>query len=103
MRSRAIARAGRRSVSAWGRAVAATSEFANRRGIYLGRRSTRLHVGLYRRTRGRVGNHIPGWPAARIALVDHVGARSGRERTSPLMYLEDGEAIVVMASKAGRP
>jgi F420H(2)-dependent quinone reductase len=90
-------------VSAWGRTVAAASEFANRHGIYLGRRSTRLHVALYRRTGGRFANHIPGWPAARIALVDHVGAKSGRERTSPLMYQEDGDAIVVIASKAGQP
>jgi F420H(2)-dependent quinone reductase len=90
-------------MSAWGRTVAAASEFANRHGIYLGRRSTRLHVALYRRTGGRFANHISGWPAARIALVDHVGAKSGRERTSPLMYQEDGDAIVVMASKAGQP
>lgn len=90
-------------MSAWGRTVAAASEFANRHGVYLGRRSTRLHVALYRRTGGRFANHIPGWPGARIALVDHVGAKSGRERTSPLMYQEDGDAIVVMASKAGQP
>jgi deazaflavin-dependent oxidoreductase (nitroreductase family) len=36
-------------------------------------------------------------------LVDHVGAKSGKQRTSPMMYLEDGDAIVVMASKAGQP
>jgi F420H(2)-dependent quinone reductase len=90
-------------MSAWRRAVEAGSEFANRHGIYLGRRSTRLHVALYRWTGGRFGNHVPGWPAARIALVDHVGAKSGRERTSPLLYQEDGDAIVVMASKAGQP
>src|SRR5262249_22621056 len=65
--------------------------------------STKLHVALYRRSGGRLGGHIPGWPQARIALVDHVGARSGIERTSPAMYFEDGEAIVVMASKAGQP
>jgi hypothetical protein len=35
--------------------------------------------------------------------VDHVGAKSGRERTSPLLYQADGDAIVVMASKAGQP
>jgi F420H(2)-dependent quinone reductase len=89
--------------SPFGRLVASGSEFANKRGLYLGRRSTVPHVALYRASRGRLGNHIPGWPEARIALVDHTGARSGVRRTSPLMYLRDGESIVVMASKAGQP
>jgi F420H(2)-dependent quinone reductase len=90
-------------MSSLGRLTASSSEFANRRGIYMGRRSTRLHVALYRRSRGRLGGHLPGWPEARIALVDHIGARSGLERTSPLMYHEDGDSIVVVASKAGQP
>ena len=86
-----------------GELVAASSELLNKRGIYLGRRSTKIHVALYRRTRGRVGGHVPGWPKARIALVDHTGARSGVRRTSPVMYHEDGRAIAVAASKAGQP
>lgn len=86
-----------------GRLTASSSQFANKRGVYLGRRSTKLHVALYRRSGGRAGGHIPGWPEARILLLDHTGARSGAKRTSPVMYLEDGNAIVVMASKAGQP
>lgn len=86
-----------------GRLTAAASEFANKRGLYLGRRSAKLHAALYRRSGGRLGNHVPGWPEARIALVDHKGAKSGIQRTSPLMYQEDGDAIVLMASKAGQP
>jgi len=89
--------------SAFAQLTASGSEFLNKRGVYLGRRSTKLHVALYRRSGGRIGGHIPGWPEARIVLVDHTGARSGIERTSPLMYQEDGDAIVVMASKAGQP
>ena len=80
-----------------------SSQFANKRGIYLGRRSTKPHVALYRRSGGRIGGHIPGWPEARIALLDHTGAKSGAKRTSPVMYLEDGDSVVVMASKAGQP
>ncbi len=86
-----------------GQLTASSSQFANKRGIYLGRRSTKVHVALYRRFGGKIGGHLPGWPEARIALVDHTGAKSGAKRTSPLMYLEDGDAIVVMASKAGQP
>jgi deazaflavin-dependent oxidoreductase (nitroreductase family) len=87
----------------FGQLTAASSEFANKRGIYLGRRSTKIHVALYRRSGGKLGGHIPGWPGARIVLVDHKGAKSGGRRTSPLMYQKDGEAIAVAASKAGQP
>ncbi|HET7443962.1 MAG TPA: nitroreductase family deazaflavin-dependent oxidoreductase [Solirubrobacterales bacterium] len=90
-------------MSMFGQITASGSQFINKRGIYLGRRSTKPHVALYRRSGGRLGGHIPGWPGARIALIDHVGARSGVKRTSPVMYFEDGDAIVVMASKAGQP
>ena len=86
-----------------GQLTTSSSQFANKRGIYLGRRSTKFHVALYRRSGGRIGGNIPGWPEARILLVDHTGAKSGAKRTSPVMYLEDGDAIVVMASKAGQP
>jgi deazaflavin-dependent oxidoreductase (nitroreductase family) len=89
--------------SIFGRLTAAASQSANRRGLYLGRRSTKLHVAAYRRSGGRIGGHLPGWPEARIVLVDHVGARSGRRRTSPLMFHRDGDAVVVAASKAGQP
>jgi deazaflavin-dependent oxidoreductase (nitroreductase family) len=89
--------------SAFARLTASSSEFLNKRGIYLGRRSTKIHVALYRRSGGRIGGHIPGWPTARLLLLDHIGAKSGVTRTSPLMYQGDGDAIVVMASKAGQP
>jgi len=86
-----------------GQITAWSSEFANKRGIYLGRRSTKIHVALYRRSGGKIGGHVPGWPNARIALVNHTGAKTGIRRTSPVMYHEDGGAIAVAASKAGQP
>lgn len=81
----------------------ASSEFINKRGLYAGRRSTKFHTALYRRTRGRIGGNLPGWPQSRIALVDHVGAKTGRKRTAPLMYHEHGDAIVIAGTKAGQP
>ncbi|MHB8241926.1 MAG: nitroreductase/quinone reductase family protein [Solirubrobacteraceae bacterium] len=60
-------------------------------------------MAIYRRTRGRMGGNLPGWPHVRIALLDHVGAKSGTQRTSPLMYHEHGDAIVVAGTKAGQP
>ena len=38
-----------------------------------------------------------------LILLTTVGARSGQERISPLMYHRDGEGYVVVASKAGAP
>lgn len=83
--------------------VVASSAWFNKRGIYLGRVSTRIHVALYRRSAGRFGSHVPGWPEARILLLDHVGARSGSHRTSPLIYHEHDAGFAVAASKGGQP
>jgi F420H(2)-dependent quinone reductase len=90
-------------VPSFGQLTDALSQPANKRGIYLGRRSTGVHVALYRRSAGRLGGHVPGWPNARILLLDHVGAKTGAKRTSPLMYHRDGDTIAVAASKAGQP
>ena len=80
-----------------------SSQLANQRGIYIGRRGAKAHVALYRWSAGKIGGHLPGWPEARIVLVDHVGAKSAAKRTSPLMYYADRAAIAVVASKAGQP
>jgi deazaflavin-dependent oxidoreductase (nitroreductase family) len=60
------------------------------------------HTFLYRRTGGRLGHTIPGVPG-KMLLLDHVGAKSATERTSPLLYVRDGEDLVVVASKGGFP
>jgi deazaflavin-dependent oxidoreductase (nitroreductase family) len=36
-------------------------------------------------------------------LLDHVGAKSGTRRTSPLVYTVDGANLVLVASKGGYP
>ena len=41
--------------------------------------------------------------AGKMLLLDHVGAKSGTKRTSPLLYVRDGEDIVIVASKGGFP
>ena len=38
-----------------------------------------------------------------MLLLDHVGARSGKARTSPLVYTKEGENLVLVASKGGYP
>ena len=44
---------------------------------------------------GQFGDHL--------ALLTTTGARSGKQRTSPLMYHRDGQRYIVVASKAGAP
>lgn len=66
------------------------------------RRFMGIHTFLYRRTGGRIGHTIPGVPG-KMLLLDHVGAKSGARRTSPLLYIPDGGDVVVVASKGGYP
>jgi deazaflavin-dependent oxidoreductase (nitroreductase family) len=59
------------------------------------------HTMIYRATRGVVGHRVPGAPP--MLLLDHVGAKSGKKRTSPLGYFTDGDDAVIVASKGGHP
>jgi F420H(2)-dependent quinone reductase len=61
----------------------------------------RGHAGLYRATGGRVGGSVPGLPS--LLLLEHTGARSGTRRTTPLVYMPDGERMIVVPSKGGHP
>ncbi len=59
------------------------------------------HTLVYRATGGLLGHRLPGAP--RMLLLDHVGAKSGTRRTTPLVYLNDGRDVVIVASKGGHP
>ena len=59
------------------------------------------HMYLYRATHGLIGHRIPGLPP--MLLLDHVGAKSGVKRTAPLLYIRDGDDVVIVASKGGFP
>jgi deazaflavin-dependent oxidoreductase (nitroreductase family) len=48
-------------------------------------------------TRGRVSLAV----GAPVALLETVGARTGRCRRTPLLYLLDGDEVVVVASNGG--
>jgi deazaflavin-dependent oxidoreductase (nitroreductase family) len=69
----------------------------------LDRRSTKIHAERYHRSGGRLASRLPGWRDARILLVDHIGAKSGTKRTSPVIYHQHGDALAVVGSKAGQP
>jgi deazaflavin-dependent oxidoreductase (nitroreductase family) len=67
----------------------------------------RTQVAVFKATNGRIGskwrigagfrNPVP------TLLLDHVGRRSGTRFTTPLLYLEDGPDLVVVASQGGLP
>jgi len=60
-----------------------------------------LHTLAYRASGGRIGKRIPG--VGDMLLLDHVGAKSGAKRTSPLLYTPDGDSLLIVASKGGFP
>jgi len=60
--------------------------------------SVKGHTAIFRLTGGRIGGRVVGGP---VLLLHHVGAKSGKHRISPLLYLPDGERMVIVASKGG--
>jgi deazaflavin-dependent oxidoreductase (nitroreductase family) len=38
-----------------------------------------------------------------VLLLEHVGRKSGTQFTTPLLYLQDGEDLIVVASQGGLP
>lgn len=68
---------------------------------------SQANVWLYRKTGGRLGNRwrigsaFPwGLP---VMLLTTIGRKSGQRRTTPLIFIEDNGAIVVVASQGGLP
>ena len=59
------------------------------------------HVRRYRETGGEVG-HI--WrEGSTVLLLTTIGRSSGEARTTPLIYAQDGDRYVIVASKGGAP
>ncbi len=54
----------------------------------------------FRANAGKVGGMFEG---RNVLLLTTVGAKSGRERLSPLVYTRDGDRFVVAASYGGAP
>jgi deazaflavin-dependent oxidoreductase (nitroreductase family) len=58
----------------------------------------KLNVPVYRLTRGRVMGKIGRSP---VLLLTSTGRRSGQPRTAPVLFLADGERVIVIGSNAG--
>ena len=59
---------------------------------------TRAHCATYRGTRGLIGGNLLG---IQMLLLTTTGRKTGRQRTLPLAYVEDGDDYLVVASNGG--
>ena len=60
---------------------------------------SKVNTWLYRASGGKVfGKWLRGAP---IGLLQYQGRKSGRTLTTPLLYLRDGDKVVIVASKGG--
>ena len=57
-------------------------------------------INEFRANAGKVGGPFQGAP---MLLLHHTGAKSGKTRVNPLMYLADGDRLLIFASKGGAP
>ena len=67
----------------------------------LGRRFAPLDRRLLRATRGRLG--LTGRPVYPTLLLTTTGRRTGAPRTTPVMYLREGDGFVVTSESFGQP
>jgi deazaflavin-dependent oxidoreductase (nitroreductase family) len=58
----------------------------------------KAHTSVFRASRGKVGGRMLG---SEVLLLNTVGRKSGQKRTTPLLYLRDGDEYVIVASKGG--
>jgi F420H(2)-dependent quinone reductase len=58
----------------------------------------KLNVPLYRATGGRIGGRFGRAP---ILLLTTTGRKSGEPRTAPVLYLADGDRLILINTNAG--
>ncbi len=58
----------------------------------------KLNTPLYRLSGGRIGGKVNRAP---VLLLTTTGRKSGQKRTAPVVYLQDGERMVVINTNAG--
>lgn len=69
--------------------------------------SSKAHVAVFKLTNGHIGNKWRIGAGLRkpvpTLLLEHRGRKSGRQFTTPLLYLADGDNFVIVASQGGMP
>ncbi|MCC6642749.1 MAG: nitroreductase family deazaflavin-dependent oxidoreductase [Deltaproteobacteria bacterium] len=82
-----------------GRSPAPFTPTQERVGHVVIRAMSAVNVWLYRLSGGRVGGRFRH--GAPVLLLTTVGRKTGASRVAPLLYLEDGDNLVIVASKGG--
>lgn len=59
---------------------------------------TNTHIFLYRISKGKLGGTLGNFP---ILLLTTTGRKSGLQRTTPVVYIHDGDAYLIVASAGG--
>ena len=72
----------------------------SRVGNVMGRTLNKTHSSVYRRSDGRLWGTMFGGP---VLLLNTTGRKSGQRRSTPLLYVRDGEDFVLIASNGGAP
>lgn len=60
---------------------------------------SKANVFVYKATNGKLWGTFPG--GAPVCLVTMKGAKSGKTRTIPLIYLPHGDDVIIVASQGG--
>ncbi len=74
------------------------SKFSSTLGATGLRWAGKMNVPLYRASGGRLMGKVGRAP---VLLLTTTGRKSGQKRTAPVVYLADGERMVVIGSNAG--
>ena len=68
---------------------------------------SRAQVAAFKATNGRLGSKWrigAGWKKpVPVLLLEHIGRKSGKRFETPLLYMEDGRNLVIVASQGGLP
>ncbi len=60
----------------------------------------KAHAWVFRTTGGRIGGRFGKAP---VLLLTTAGRKTGRRRTTPLLYVQDGDSVVLVGSYGGNP
>lgn len=61
---------------------------------------SRINTALYKRSGGRLGGKfLKGAP---VAVLTTIGRKTGEPRESPLLFLREGDRVILVASQGGR-
>lgn len=86
----------------WDSSWVFSDRMATRLSTSIGDRGLRLagkfNVPLYRLSRGRLFGNFGGCP---VVLLTTTGRKSGEQRTAPVIFMREGEGLVVIGSNAG--